>query len=46
MRFVINICLAFPMAATPHTSMSLEEQAEFLATHWMSVKQLEDAGEV
>jgi len=25
-------------------NMSLEEQAEFLTTQWMSVKQLEEAG--
>jgi len=30
---------------TEHSKMSLEEQAEFLTTQWMSVKQLEEAGE-
>jgi hypothetical protein len=30
---------------TEHSQMSLEEQAEFLTTQWMSVKQLEEAGE-
>jgi hypothetical protein len=27
------------------TSVPLEDQAEFLATRWMSVKQLTEAGE-
>ena len=29
---------------TEHSNMSFEEQAEFLATQWLSVKQLEEAG--
>jgi hypothetical protein len=29
---------------TEHSNMTLEEQAEFLTTQWMSVKQLEEAG--
>jgi hypothetical protein len=29
-----------------HNYMTLEDQAEFLATHWMSVGQLEKAGEL
>lgn len=29
-----------------HLSVPLEDQAEFLATRWMSVKQFEEAGEV
>jgi hypothetical protein len=29
---------------TEHSKMSSEEQAEFLTTQWMSVKQLEEAG--
>ena len=28
------------------TSVPLEDQADFLATQWMSVKQLKEAGEI
>ena len=28
------------------TSVPLEDQADFLATRWMSVKQLKEAGEI
>jgi hypothetical protein len=43
----INICLAFPTADTNMTQRhtSVDDEAEFLATHWMGVKELEEAGE-